>query len=149
MTINQKQAEYLEHTLKHKRFYADASNEEWEGLVKKGYATKGPGWDRESAYFYLTDEGKEALRKYKNKLIEDRKVGRIEIRAGATIGKLQLFEIWFYDTEGKRFSSKYINIDHLKRTGVIKRSNSFKKAEAWLNTPEGLEWAVETQGVSI
>jgi predicted transcriptional regulator len=44
-------------------FYCDADNNEWNDLVGKGLATKGPGSDDESTYFILTDEGVELIQK--------------------------------------------------------------------------------------
>jgi hypothetical protein len=38
-------------------FYTDADDREWNDLVEKGFAVKRKGWDEESAYFRLTDEG--------------------------------------------------------------------------------------------
>ncbi|MNW53468.1 hypothetical protein D3C74_310300 [compost metagenome] len=42
-------------------FYTDADDSDWNDLVEKGYARKRPGWDEESAYFSVTDEGKKVL----------------------------------------------------------------------------------------
>lgn len=42
-------------------YYSDADDKEWNDLVEKGYAIKRPGWDDESAYFHVTDEGKKLL----------------------------------------------------------------------------------------
>lgn len=42
-------------------FYTDADDKEWNDLVEKGFARKRPGWDDESAYFSVTDEGKKML----------------------------------------------------------------------------------------
>lgn len=38
-------------------FYTDADDREWNDLVSKGLAMKRRGWDDESAYFILTEEG--------------------------------------------------------------------------------------------
>ncbi|WEA47267.1 hypothetical protein [Priestia aryabhattai] len=64
----------------------------------------------------------------------------IKVQAGATIGKLQIMECHKYNDEGKEISYKYIDIKPLKDDGIIKKANSFKKAEAFLNTPEGIEF---------
>ncbi|MCM3257121.1 hypothetical protein M3664_04900 [Paenibacillus lautus] len=42
-------------------FYASSGNADWDDLVDKGYAVKRPGWDDESAYYHVTDEGKKLL----------------------------------------------------------------------------------------
>lgn len=42
-------------------FYTDANDPEWNDLVEKGYAKKGKGWDDESAYFFVTEEGKKLI----------------------------------------------------------------------------------------
>lgn len=50
------------------------------------------------------------------------------------------FEIYFLGEDDKRLSTKYISCKQLKRMGVIKRNDSFDKAERWLNTKEGKAW---------
>lgn len=67
----------------------------------------------------------------------------IKVKAGASIGKLQIMECWVLEN-GKRIGSKYINVSHLKEKGVIKKANSFKKAEEFLNTKEGFKFYNET-----
>ncbi|MOA68743.1 hypothetical protein D3C78_1965220 [compost metagenome] len=42
-------------------FYTDADDKNWNDLVEKGYARKRQGWDKESAYFFVTYEGKKQL----------------------------------------------------------------------------------------
>ncbi|OAB26236.1 hypothetical protein PMSD_25990 [Paenibacillus macquariensis subsp. defensor] len=42
-------------------FYTDANDPEWNDLVTKGYAIKRNGWDDESAYYYVSEEGKELV----------------------------------------------------------------------------------------
>jgi len=39
-------------------YYTDSDDLEWNDLVEKGYAVKRSGWDDESAYYHVTDEGK-------------------------------------------------------------------------------------------
>ncbi|GKV54264.1 hypothetical protein NCCP2222_02110 [Sporosarcina sp. NCCP-2222] len=43
------------------RFYDDFDNASWNDLVDKGYATKRPGWDTDSAYYIPTTEGIKVL----------------------------------------------------------------------------------------
>lgn len=69
---------------------------------------------------------------------------RIKVKASASVGKLQIMECWKYEGD-KRVGSKYINVAHLKSSGVIKRSDSFRKAEEFLNTEEGLKFYEETK----
>ncbi|MCI3922450.1 hypothetical protein MO973_19645 [Paenibacillus sp. TRM 82003] len=38
-------------------FYCELDDPEWNDLVEKGFAYKRPGWDDESAYFYVTEAG--------------------------------------------------------------------------------------------
>ena len=53
----------MEHALKNgNRFYTDSNSKNWNELVEKGFASKHPGWEEDTAYFRLTDRGKEALK---------------------------------------------------------------------------------------
>ena len=77
---------------------------------------------------------------------------KIEIRASASIGKLQLFECHEYEGEGKDkklFGIKIINIKPLKEMGIIKRSNSYTKAEQFLNSEDGMKWYQDAENVRI
>lgn len=65
------------------------------------------------------------------------KVKKIEIGA-LVMGSF--FEIYFLGEDDTRLSTKYISCKQLKRMGVIKRNDSFNKAEKWLNTAEGRAW---------
>ncbi|MEK5070288.1 hypothetical protein [Sporosarcina sp. FSL K6-1508] len=60
--MNKMQTVDMRHAIKNgNRFYTDSNNKNWNDLVEKGYATKRPGWDVESAYYIPTTEGKQAL----------------------------------------------------------------------------------------
>jgi hypothetical protein len=60
--LNRAQASDMEHALNNgNRFYTDSNDENWNDLVEKGYATKHPGWDENSAYYRVTSKGKAAL----------------------------------------------------------------------------------------
>jgi len=62
MNMNENQIDDVEHALRNgNRFYTDANDKDWNDLVEKGFATKHPGWDEESAYYRVTAKGKEAL----------------------------------------------------------------------------------------
>lgn len=67
-------------------------------------------------------------------------IKKVKIMAGASRGSFSIMEARLFDIDGKRIGSKYLSCDELKEKGIIKRSNSFGKAEKWLNTSEGLEW---------
>lgn len=48
-----------------------------------------------------------------------------------------------YEVElGKGGAHKYLPLNEVKEQSGITRVNQYKKAEAWLNTPEGSEWAL-------
>jgi len=63
--ITKLQREEMEHALglnkspvqTRNNFYDDADDKSWNDLVEKGLARKRPGWDDESAYFIMTQEG--------------------------------------------------------------------------------------------
>lgn len=60
--MNQIQVSDMEHALNNgNRFYTDANDKDWNDLVEKGLATKHPGWDKNSAYYRVSPEGKKAL----------------------------------------------------------------------------------------
>ena len=60
--MNENQIDDMKHALRNgNRFYTDANDKDWNGLVNIGYATKHPGWDERSAYYRVTNEGKQAL----------------------------------------------------------------------------------------
>lgn len=62
MKMNQIQVDEMEHALRNgNRFYSDFNDSNWNELVEMGYATKHPGWDKDSAYYRVTSEGKKAL----------------------------------------------------------------------------------------
>lgn len=73
---------------------------------------------------------------------------KIKVVAGASVGKLQVMECWVYEGR-ERVSSKFINVKCLKDLGVVKRANSFGKAEKFLNTEEGLKFYEETPHTPI
>lgn len=57
--MNEIQIDDVRHALKNgNRFYTDIDEPNWNDLVKRGYATKGAGWDEESAYYFVTGAGK-------------------------------------------------------------------------------------------
>ncbi|WP_379969265.1 hypothetical protein [Ectobacillus sp. sgz5001026] len=69
-------------------------------------------------------------------------VNKIEVVTGVSIGQLNVMEVRFLDNKKRRVGYKYINAEDLKVKGIIKKVNSFRKAESWLNTIEGRKWAV-------
>ncbi|PFR93489.1 hypothetical protein [Priestia megaterium] len=73
----------------------------------------------------------------------------IKVEAGATIGKLQIIECHKYDDNGAEIGYKYIDVKALKDAGVIKRANSFKKAQQFFNTSKGLEFYDKANHMSI
>ena len=75
------------------------------------------------------------------KIIEG--VKSVKVVAGASLNRFSIMEAKLKDEEGKYLGTKYLSCDTLKIKGVIKRADSFKKAEEWLNTEEGRTW-VET-----
>lgn len=72
----------------------------------------------------------------------------IKVVAGASVGKLHIMECRLYE-DGKRVSGKYINVENLKALGVVKRVDSFNKAEDFLNTEEGLKFYESTPHTPI
>jgi hypothetical protein len=61
--LNKVQIEDIEHALRNgNRFYTEENDRNWNELVKKGFATKHPGWETDMAYFKVTNDGKEALK---------------------------------------------------------------------------------------
>ncbi|MED3575797.1 hypothetical protein [Cytobacillus praedii] len=61
--MNKTQIEMMEHAIKNQgRYYTDADCKHWNDLVEKGFASKRPGWDKESAYFLPTAAGREAMK---------------------------------------------------------------------------------------
>ncbi|UOQ93385.1 hypothetical protein MUO14_23945 [Halobacillus shinanisalinarum] len=77
------------------------------------------------------------------------KVVEVSIVAGASLGKFSIMEARLIGVAGERLGVKYLSCDELKEKGVIKRANSFNKAEKWLNTKEGLEWAKDAKHYQI
>lgn len=74
-----------------------------------------------------------------------REYTKLEVVAGASHGPISIMEVAPYTAEGKPLSHKYINVASLKAKGVVKRANSFGKAEKWLNTPEGMTFYDEAE----
>jgi hypothetical protein len=74
---------------------------------------------------------------------------RIKIVASATkkVGRKTegIYEVVMDDSK----KHKYLPMNELKDFAGLKRSNQFKKAEDWLNTKEGREWAINTPHVAI
>lgn len=68
---------------------------------------------------------------------------RIKIVASATkkVGRKTegIYEVVIDDS----LKHKYLPMNELKELAGLKRSNQFKKAEEWLNTKEGREWALK------
>lgn len=63
-SLNVIQVDYMNHALRNQnRFYTEANDSHWNELVQAGFATKRPGWEEDMAYFQVTAEGKEALKK--------------------------------------------------------------------------------------
>lgn len=74
---------------------------------------------------------------------------KLKVGAGASRGSMAIMEVVPYDSDGKPLTHKYINVADLKARGVVKRSNSFGKAEAWLNTKEGMKFFDEAEHCQI
>lgn len=76
----------------------------------------------------------------------------IQIKAIARFGSgkkaLRIFECWEYDGNKEVFS-KYVNVAYLQDKGIIKTTNQSRKAEEWLNTPEGLEFFRNTPNTRL
>ena len=70
-------------------------------------------------------------------------VKKVTIKGGASVNRFSIMEARLKDDVDRFCGTKYLSCDSLKEKGVIKRANSFQKAERWLNTEEGLAW-VET-----
>lgn len=64
-------------------------------------------------------------------------MSRIKVTAVATVGMVSVMECIQYDDSGTQLGYKFIDVYALKEEGVIKRADSCRKAEAYLNTPEG------------
>jgi len=64
----------------------------------------------------------------------------IKVKAAATLEKVQVMECHKYNDEGKEVSYKYIDVKTLKEEGIIKSIRSTRRAEQFLNTPEGIEF---------
>lgn len=73
---------------------------------------------------------------------------RIKIVATASRGKAQIFECWEYDGN-QAVSHKYVNVAFLKQMNIVKTTNQSKKAEAFLNTVEGLKFFDSTPHTQI
>ncbi len=76
-------------------------------------------------------------------------MGRIKITAVATIGKVSVMECQRYDEKGNALDYKFVDVHALKEAGVIKRADSYKKAENFLNTPEGIKFYQEAHHMKI
>jgi hypothetical protein len=71
--LNQVQIGDVEHALRNgNRFYTVTDDKNWNDLVEKGFATKHSGWDKDMAYFRVTNEGKDALK------LTDSKLGKLK-----------------------------------------------------------------------
>ena len=69
---------------------------------------------------------------------------KIKIKASGSFNGLQVFECWEYE-EKQKVGYKIININPLKEMGIIKRSNSYTKAEHFLNSEDGMKWYQEAK----
>lgn len=78
-----------------------------------------------------------------------REYAKLKVVAGASRGTMAIMEVAPYTTSGEPLSHKYINVADLKGRGVVKRSNSFGKAEDWFNTPEGMKFYDEADHCQI
>jgi hypothetical protein len=81
------------------------------------------------------------------KLEEPKKVIKIVASATKRVGRKTegIYEV-IIDGSTRH---KYLPMNELKELAGLKRSNQFGKAEDWLNTEEGLSWALKTPHVSI
>ncbi|MEE6134571.1 MULTISPECIES: hypothetical protein [Bacillaceae] len=73
----------------------------------------------------------------------------IKVTATATARRVSVMECQRYDNQGKALDYKFIDIQALKEAGVIKRADSCKKAEIFLNTPEGMKFYQEAHHMKI
>lgn len=73
---------------------------------------------------------------------------KVKIIGSGSIGKLQMFECWEYEDKQK-IGNKIINIKPLKEMGIIKRSNSYTKAEQFFNSEEGRKWYLEAENINL
>jgi len=73
----------------------------------------------------------------------------VKVVAGMTVGKSSVMEVHLTGEQEKYLGCKYVSCQELKERGVIKRSNSFEKAEKWLNAPEGLKWVAEAKSYRL
>ena len=62
------------------------------------------------------------------------------VGGGLTNGKHSVLEARLLGADDNYIRTKYLSCADLKEKGIIKRYDSFKKAEKWLNTKEGPEW---------
>lgn len=58
--MTQEELEVIRHCIKNGRFYTEKVDRVWNGLIEKGYAVAGGGWEEDMAYFFVTEEGKAA-----------------------------------------------------------------------------------------
>ncbi|WP_416825468.1 hypothetical protein [Ectobacillus polymachus] len=65
-----------------------------------------------------------------------------KIKVATATGNLNVMEVRFLNSKKRWVGFKLINVEDLKAKGIIKKANSFRKAESWLNTDEGRKWAV-------
>ncbi len=80
--MNRVQVEDMEHALRNgNRYYGESNDKDWNELVEKGFATKHPGWDKESAYYRVTEKGKEALK------LTDYQLGKLKHAFGLDYSK--------------------------------------------------------------
>lgn len=121
--MNQIQVSDMEHALKNgNRFYSDFNDPNWNELVQLGYATKHPGWDKDSAYFRVTKEGKAALE------LTDYQLGKLKHCFGLDYSRKPYRNYYFCrdfndeweDMIAKGYAKKSIREDGIYYYGTLK-----------------------------
>jgi hypothetical protein len=81
-----------------------------------------------------------------NKCIQNlSKVVSAKAVASANMYGFRFFEVRLTDREKSYMGTVNIQLEVLKELNITKSINGFKKVQSWLDTPEGLEYAISVK----
>ncbi|HEY4429536.1 MAG TPA: hypothetical protein VGN87_00715 [Paenibacillus sp.] len=70
---------------------------------------------------------------------------QLSVAAWATMGPRKVYEL--HDKDNRFYG--HVSVNELQRMGYVKRIDHCKKAEEFINTPEGLDWVKKNRFFNI